>query len=1859
MAELNYDYDTQNGQYSDGDIEERMLEMARQGITYEELPKEQVEFPMVYHFAGIRENILNWYPFTKQDSVLEIGAGCGALTGMLCEKAGKVTAVELSGRRAAINYERHKDYDNLTIMVGNLNDMVLEKDFDYIVLNGVLEYAASFTDGETPYESFLNKMASFLKHDGKLLVAIENRLGLKYFAGAPEDHADMYFLGLNRYAGNNSVRTFSKSELTRLFEKSGLCHMKYYYPYPDYKFPTEIFTDETLKVIGYGKQYPVFTENRFSLFNETDVAHSLLREEVMDNFVNSFLVEASREDVIRDTEILYAKINSERKEEFRVMTLILKREQEIFVKKQAMNARAKEFLHQMERYGQAELPGSFKNLKSVYKDGAVSYEFLTGKTYYNVIKDYLKEGDSKSIEKLFQNLYETYFTDSLMVEDYHTEEFVAMFGETKGRVPLRCISPANIDLICQNIFLEGEEKTIIDYEWIADFPVPVDFIMWRLLNEIYTKMPSLDAVCPRHKIIKKLGITLSDQEVYLQWALHFAYTYVGCDQLSKYEKPPVPISLEQIAEQEKLKKYLDSKIYYDLGSGLNENQVVAAKVRLERNCFKAVYDLRGISGIKGLRWDPENGYFCKCRIDKVDCNCRAVLVPNGLHLQDKDSTVFITEDPNYIISTLEPDKVEYLVIEGKFWYMDDQYKTELLREMACEKLQPSQPAPVQTETNVEPPAVTMKSRAKKVLRPVVRKLRREGDPDKPRILICPGSVDQISYENKLLTVIGWVFDPAHEMGKPRIAFYHGKNKVSETGYQVIYRKDVAENMGNQEAESSGFSVTASVYSPFDLDVYFEFDTIDGTGGRLLGTIPGDRTLPADADIQVFSAEDETSIGDIRYFKKCYVDKPLQFPEDYLTHEIDIVVPVYNGLSYFDALFAGVEKTRMKYRLIIIDDCSPDEKVKEYLETYAKDRPEVILLRNEQNLGFLKTVNRGLKLIQNHAVLLNTDVEVPENWLERLMYPIICGTKVATTTPFTTCGTLCSFPEFCKDNAIFEGMKLWQIDDVFRSMKPQYPSMPTGIGFCMGLNREALSEVGYLDEENFGKGYGEENDWCQRALQAGYRNVHVDNLYVYHKHGGSFLSEEKMMLLEKHSKKLLEKHPDYNKDVAEYCRIDPARMVRLYAIMQLLNQKTEVKTIVAFDHNLGGGATEYLNKKVKEELLKGRRFIVIRYDIYTNKYLFLYQYKDYRIKFFSENLQLLLDMVRRVDEIWINELVTYPKLYDFMERIVGWKEEHCAVLRMLLHDFFCICPAVNLMDKNGAYCKAASDEICNQCIPDNRSNACLEYESGSVWRCKWKEFLRHCDEIFAFSDDSADLLNRAYPEIYKIRVIPHEPHYLPPISKKYKTTPTLNIGLLGVLCYKKGLDVVKEMVREIERKNLNIRIHLIGVSDEEIDSPVFSYTGRYTREMLPKLTLEEDIDIFFIPSIWPETFSYTTSEIMSMKMPIAVFNIGAPVERVARYDRGIVLDKTDAPSVLAEISKFAEEVCHIDEMPVREEKILFLGEEISFASRYRVEHLREQLLCQGYASRFIQMDEAKECRLKDYKAVVFYRCSNEEGVRKIVRKAEELGIPAYYDIDDLIFDYDRIASLHFLEGEEYKDFRSTTRKIHACMEQCSGYITSTVTLARQISAEFPHKPVVINRNTASMEMQILSHDAIKTKVPEKEKIYIGYFSGSKTHDRDFAVIEDALIEMMEKYPQVMLKLVGVLSEDKMKRFQDRIEKMGFMEWQKLPEALAGVDINLMPLENTVFHSCKSENKWMEAALVKVPSVMSRNDELEPLIQNGVEGYLCSTKEEWAEALEALITDSELRHKIGKAANKKVLDQYVTQKTGQEAVKFLMK
>lgn len=163
---------------------------------------------------------------------------------------------------------------------------------------------------------------------------------------------------------------------------------------------------------------------------------------------------------------------------------------------------------------------------------------------------------------------------------------------------------------------------------------------------------------------------------------------------------------------------------------------------------------------------------------------------------------------------------------------------------------------------------------------------------------------------------------------------------------------------------------------------------------------------------------------------------------------------------------------------------------------------------------------------------------------------------------------------------------------------------------------------------------------------------------------------------------------------------------------------------------------------------------------------------------------------------------------------------------------------------------------------------------------------------------------------------------------------------------------------------------------------------------------------------------------------------------------------------------------------------------------------------------------------------------------------------------------------------------------------------------------------------------------------------------KTHDQDFAQVEAALLEVMERHPEVYLKLVGVLDESGMEPVQNRIEKLPFMDWRQLPAVIAGLDINLMPLENSLFHWCKSENKWTEAALVKVPSVMSRNCEMEYVVENGKDGWMCTTKEEWVNALEALVTDEKARKAMGEAAHQKVMEHYLTVNTGKDAMEELL-
>lgn len=292
---LNLEFYKGSDLYSDGDIEDELLEIVQNNEDYTEILKKDNRWAILYHLSPIRENLLDWYDYKKDGSVLEIGAGCGAVSGVFCRKTSRVVGIELSKRRATINATRNGKYGNLEIMVGNFEDIQLEEKFDYVSLIGVLEYSPLYINSKTPFEDMIAKTREFLKEDGKLIIAIENKMGLKYLAGATEDHTGTPFDGVNDYVGISNVKTLTKNEIEELLIGAGYKNLEFYYPMPDYKMPNVVYSDACLPAPGDLRNVVgVFDRERYMTFNEETVFDQLCKDDKFEYFANSFLIFASK-----------------------------------------------------------------------------------------------------------------------------------------------------------------------------------------------------------------------------------------------------------------------------------------------------------------------------------------------------------------------------------------------------------------------------------------------------------------------------------------------------------------------------------------------------------------------------------------------------------------------------------------------------------------------------------------------------------------------------------------------------------------------------------------------------------------------------------------------------------------------------------------------------------------------------------------------------------------------------------------------------------------------------------------------------------------------------------------------------------------------------------------------------------------------------------------------------------------------------------------------------------------------------------------------------------------------------------------------------------------------------------------------------------------------------------------------------------------------------------------------------------------------------------------------------------------------------------------------------------------------------
>lgn len=1122
------------------------------------------------------------------------------------------------------------------------------------------------------------------------------------------------------------------------------------------------------------------------------------------------------------------------------------------------------------------------------------------------------------------------------------------------------------------------------------------------------------------------------------------------------------------------------------------------------------------------------------------------------------------------------------------------------------------------------------------------------------------SLDIFQHQDDTCTIQGWIFSSKGLLKDVHFIVEDDSHKMTSVqGKYKIKRMDVYQEFRLENAKKSGFYVQIMIENIKRYSVWLVFSLNARTYRVFLGRGENKDQIDLDMPPRITEINTNNPGIDIVTLLEKQKDYNLDIPKELYEETVDVIVPIYNGYQFFEKLFASIALTKMKYRLILINDKSPDLRVLEYLEEFARENENVILLENEKNLGFPKTVNKGFEISENHIALVNTDVELPELWLERLMLPIFLNDKIASATPYTTCGTICSFPEIGKDNKLFLGLDVQKIDDEFKKIQPKYTEIPTGVGFCMGINKKALQEVGKFDADSFGKGYGEENDWCQRAIAKGYKNVQVENLFVFHNHGGSFLSTDKKRFLVEHEKILLKKHPYYNRDVAKYFTLDPNKEIREFLKLNLLCKFEKLKTVLAFDHNLGGGATKYLIEKKNDCIKRGQAFVIIRYDFVKEVYMICFYSKYCNIRLHIKRRRDWIEVAKYlgVNEIWINELATYPDLYLMLDEIRSFSQKYDIPVKMLIHDYFSVCPTINLLDFKEKYCNIPNCKQCEECLKKVKTLQVSECKSMVRWRKEWGDFLKACTEVVVFSQDSENIINKAFGELDNIHVIPHKIGYLPILEKKSKTTKTLNIGLLGILTKHKGENIICRMIRLIEQEQLDIRIILIGKSSKEINSPIFKQTGEYTRDSIPRLILENDIDIFMISSICPETFSYTAEEVMTMRMPVMCFNIGAPAERVKKYEKGIIIPEISAEAVLKTIRGNAA-IAKLKEKPYSRQRILFVVEDITFSSRYRVDHLREQLLQKGIASDCVKQENVSKCNLERYLGVVVYRSSQVETIQKLVDKSHRAGKKVYYDMDDYIFDYPEIKDLNFIDGEDYIGFEEYSENICKTMHLCDGYIVSTINLKNAVERKFPGKKVVINRNVASMEMMVIS--LCSRKEEDDEKIRLGYFSGSKTHNEDFESIKNVILSIMEKNKHVSLLIGGQIElPTEFNAVKDRIERFDFVSWKKLPHLIAKADINLMPLEDTFFHACKSENKWMEAAFVNVPTVATWNTELGGAIEDGVDGYLCRNMTEWEVKLQKLIDDETLRKKIAENANQKVMQNYTTYTLESEVLELFSK
>lgn len=620
--------------------------------------------------------------------------------------------------------------------------------------------------------------------------------------------------------------------------------------------------------------------------------------------------------------------------------------------------------------------------------------------------------------------------------------------------------------------------------------------------------------------------------------------------------------------------------------------------------------------------------------------------------------------------------------------------------------------------------------------------------------------------------------------------------------------------------------------------------------------------------------------------------------------LNVLIPIYRGTTITAGCIRSVLATRnpAQDRVVLINDNSPEPDMAPALEYFAAE-PGVIVLTNPTNLGFIESCNRGLRFCEGGAaILLNSDTELYPGGLDELWRVAQSAPNIGTVTALSTNATIFSYPHVSLRAAALDDMLWPEVAALcLQANRGMVVDMPTGHGFCMLIKREVLDRVGLLDTI-FGRGYGEENDFCARAADLGYRNVAAPGAFVRHLESVSFLGD-KSELLRTNLGILNSRYPEYTPTIMEAERTDPLRGARWPLDTERLRRASAAGATfaVVIGHWLGGGTVKAI-KDIEAAAGYGsseKITVQCREDGYIELQV---QRPTLRAIFAPAEADRLFSMLAaaEVAMVVVHQLLGYDG--EFCRLLAPWVRGRRSVY--YVHDFYPLCQRVTMIDAGQAFCNAAGTDVCERCIDIGGAHDSVRTTelSPAAHRALFGEILASVGHVVAPSASTALYLNRVFPEC-RVHVVPH-PEMGVTLPAAVRTGASPEILLLGALGPHKGSAELLAIARRAQLVAPQLRFRVVGHTNIDAQLETFgnvTVTGPYPPEDLGRMLNQCSGRLALFLPIWPETYSYTLTEVVAHGFIPFVPDIGAPAERVRQSGFGVIfgfpIDPADVVQVL--------------------------------------------------------------------------------------------------------------------------------------------------------------------------------------------------------------------------------------------------------------------------------------------------------------------------------------------------------------------------